>query len=181
MTGWPPGPPAAASTRRPPSVLHSGVQTSDLALLVPELMPRHPNHRWTLVSGHAPGEDLVLTLHPDEWPDRVATVKVHVGAEVFSLSFAGHESVDFAYEDADRPDALQARIDLAVAATTGPTRVVRDCAGDLTVRSTLVVDPDGPHPREDQVVSYPLRRARALFTGRRVTRVVKDFPAAPTR
>jgi hypothetical protein len=143
-------------------------------------MQRHPNPRWTLVSGHAPGEDLVVTLHPKEWPDRVATVTVHVGAEVFSVSFAGHESVDFAYADAERPDALQARVDLAVAVTTGPTRVVRDCAGDLTVRSTLVVDPDGPHRREDQVVSFPLRRARVLLTGRRTTRVVEEFPAAPT-
>ena len=49
-------------------------------------MAPHPNHAWVLVWGGVPEEDLVVTLHPLECPDRVATVKVHAGAEIFTLT-----------------------------------------------------------------------------------------------
>ena len=143
-------------------------------------MAKHPNCAWTILSGGVPGEDLMIELHPLAWPERVATVQVNSGAEVFGFSFAGHVSHDFAYRDDDRPEALQDRIDLAAEATSGPTRVIRDCAGEITVRSTLVVDPDGPHPRPDGVVSYPLRRIKSRLRGTRITREVADFPAAPS-
>jgi hypothetical protein len=45
--------------------------------------------------------------------------------EVFTLTFAGHLSTDYAYDD-DKPKTLQERIEPAVAATTGPTRVILD-------------------------------------------------------
>jgi hypothetical protein len=142
-------------------------------------MARHPNFTWTILSGWVPGEDLRIELHPLAWPERVATVQVNSGAEVFRFSFAGHVSHELAYRDDDRPETLQERIDHAAEATSGPTRVIRDCAGEITVRSKLVVDPDGPHPRPDGV-SYPLRRLKARLRGSRITREVADFPAAPS-
>ena len=143
-------------------------------------MARHPNFTWTILSGWVPGEHLMIELHPLTLPERVATVQVNPGVEVFSFSFAGHVSHDCAYEDDDRLEVLQERIDLAAEATSGPTRVVRDRAGEITVRSALVVDPDGPHLRPDGVVSYPLRRLKARLRGTRITREVADFPAAPS-
>jgi hypothetical protein len=38
--------------------------------------------------------------------------------EVFTLTFAGHLSTDYAYDD-DRPKTLQERIELAAATTPG--------------------------------------------------------------
>lgn len=154
----------------------SVVNTPDLAALVPGQMARHLSFEWTILSGWVPEEDLVVELHPRGWPERVATVQVNSGAEVFSFTFAGHLSHGFAYEDQDRSETLQERIDLAAEAASGPTRVIRDCRGGITVRSTLVVDPDGPYPRPD-VVSYPLRRLKSLFRAGRGTREVDDFPA----
>src|SRR5690349_8546769 len=70
--------------RGPPSVFHSqSMDTADLAALVPDLMARHPACGWALLSGHTREEDLVIELHPLAWPDRVATVRVNAGAEVF--------------------------------------------------------------------------------------------------
>jgi hypothetical protein len=154
------------------------VDTLDLAGLVPGLMARHRECVWTLLSGRVPDEDLVVELHPIAWPQRVAVVRVDAGAEVFSFSFAGHESTDFAYLDSDRPETLQERIDLAVAAATGPTRVICDTAGGIVVGSTLIFDHGGPHPRTDTVVSYPSRRLKARLRGHRIKREVTDFPRA---
>jgi hypothetical protein len=153
------------------------VDTPELAALIPGLMARHPGHEWTLTSGRVPGEDLVVTLSPVASPERTATVRVFAGAEVFILEFAGHESADFAYDDKDRPETLQERIDLAAAATLGPSRVTLDRAGDIVVGSTLVIDPDGPSPRENCGGTWPLRRLKARLRGRRIIRQVIDFPA----
>ena len=160
----------------PPRVLDSDVDTPELAALVPGLLTRHPGHDWTLVSGDAAGEDLLVRMHPAASPDRVATVRVNAGAEVFCFTFAGHVSTDFAYDDADRVEALRDRIDLAAAATLGPTRVVLERCRELTLRSTLVMDPDGVSRREDAVVSWPLRRLKARLTRGRISRQVIDFP-----
>ena len=146
----------------------SVVNTPDLAALVPGQMARHPSFEWTILSGRVPEEDLVVELHPRGWPERTATVQVNSVAEVFSFTFAGHLSHEFAYRDQDRSETLQERIDLAAEAASGPTRVTRDRRGGITVRSTLVVDPDGPHSRPD-VVSYPLRRLKSLFKAGRST------------
>ena len=154
------------------------MDTPELAALVPDLMTRHPGCEWTILSGRLPGEDLVIELHPRAWPDRVATVRVITAAEVFSFAFAGHVGHDFAYADIDRPDALRERIDLAVDAARGPTRVTRERRSGMTVGSALVLDPDGPHPRRD-TVSYPRRRLRSRLTGGRTTREVEDFPGLP--
>lgn len=161
---------------RQPGVLDSDVDTPELAALVPGFMSGHPGHDWTLVSGNTTGEDLLMHLHPVASPERVATVQVNAGAEVFCFTFAEHVGTAFAYEDADRAEALKERIDLAAAATLGPTRVVLDRCGDLTVGSSLVVDPDGVSPREDTVVSWPLRRLKARLRGGRTTRQVIEFP-----
>jgi hypothetical protein len=154
------------------------MDTPDLAVLVPELMARHTGWRWILLSGRASGEDLVVELYPLARPERVATVRVNAGAEVFSFVFAGHESRDFAYTDDDRRETLRARIDLAMEAACGPTRVIREHAGGATIKSTLVVDPDGPSPRQE-VASYPIRRVKAFLTGSHIIREVTDFPAGP--
>lgn len=151
------------------------VDTSELAALVPELMARHPGHVWTVRSGEAKGADLLIEMRPVGSPDRVATLHVFAGAEVFSLGFAGHNSTDYAYKDEDRTEALRERIDLGAAATLGPGRVTLDRC-DEVIGSTMVIDPDGQSPREDTVVSWPFRRLRARLTGRRVSRQVIDYP-----
>ncbi|MGZ4685018.1 MAG: hypothetical protein ACXVYY_02830 [Oryzihumus sp.] len=120
----------------------------------------------------------MIELHPRAGPERVATVQVNSAAEVFSFAFAGHVGHDFAYEDVDRPEALRERIDLAVDAASGPTRVIRRRRGGMTLESTLVLDPDGPHPHRD-TVSYPVRRLRSRVRGGRTTREVEDFPGLP--
>lgn len=153
------------------------MDTPELAALVPSLMARHPGHDWTLSSGRVAGEDLVVGLSPAASPERIATVRVFAGAEVFLFDFAGHGSTEFAYEDEDRPETLKERIDLAAAATNGPTRVALDWAGAVIVGSTLVIDPDGLGRREDVAVSWPLRRLKARLRVRRIVQQVIDFPA----
>jgi hypothetical protein len=154
------------------------VDTPELTALVPGFMAWHPEQAWTLTSGRGAGEDLVVTLSPMTAPERIATVRVYAGAEVFLFDFSGHSSADFAYDDEDRPATLQQRIDLAIAATLGPTRVTLDFDRDVIVASTLVIDPDGLSPREYSPVSWPLRRLKARVRGRRISRQVIDLPAA---
>lgn len=156
------------------------MDTSDLAVLVPDLMAGHPTCAWTVLAGGAADEDLVVELYPLAWPERVATVRVFVGAEVFSLAFAGHCSYDFAYDDEDRPQALRGRIDLAVEAVNGPTRVICYRAGGTVIKSILMVNPDRPDSSQD-VASYPIRRLKSFLKRARVTRSTTDFPAAPAR
>ena len=157
--------------------LLSPVDTPELAALVPGFMARHPGQEWTLTSGTAAGEDLVVTLSPMTAPERIATVRVLAGAEVFLFDFSGYSSADFAYDDEDRPATLQERIDLAVAATLGPTRVTLDFDRDVIVASTLVIDPDGQGSHEYSPFSWPLRRLKARVRGRRISRQVIDLPA----
>src|SRR5580765_3379811 len=97
---------ADCSCRPGGTCLTRTVDTPDLAELVPGLMARHPAHDWAVLSGRVEGEDLRVEISPNAAPDRVATVVVHSGAEIFGCMFAGHESNDFAYEDADRPEVL---------------------------------------------------------------------------
>lgn len=153
------------------------MDTPELAALVPGFMARHAGQEWTLTSGKGAGEDLVVTLSPVTAPERIATVRVYTGAEVFLFDFSGHSSADFAYDDEDRPATLQERIDIAVAATLGPTRVTLDFDRDVIVASTLVIDPDGQSPHEYSL-SWPLRRLKARVRGRRISRQVIDLPAA---
>jgi hypothetical protein len=110
-------------------------------------------------------------------PERTGQVQVFRGAEVYLMAFAGHSSKDFAYDDEDRPEALQGRIELAVLATWGPTRVVLDRDGEVIVRSVMVIDPDGPHRKQDAIVTWPVRQLAARLCGRQVTREVLEFAA----
>lgn len=153
--------------------------TTVLAASVPALMQQHLGHGWRLVCGDVPGEDLVIEVFPSSAPERCATVQVDPGVEVFRLRFAGHESADFAYADADRVEALRGRLELAVAATAGPTCVTVHRAGTQVVRSTMTIDPGGVSAREDSVTRWPLRRMAARLHRRPVTRHVIEFPAAP--
>ncbi|WP_229071058.1 hypothetical protein [Actinoplanes sp. DH11] len=154
------------------------MDTTDLAALVPALMAAHPHCRWTLSPAPVPGADLVLDIRPQAWPDRIATVRVNAGAEVFALDFAGHCGHDFAYDDESRPEVLRERIDLAVRAVTGPTRVIRDStAAGRTVRSVLLLDHGRPQELRE-LVTVPFARLRALFTGQRVGRETIDFPGS---
>ncbi|EWS99815.1 hypothetical protein N865_20680 [Intrasporangium oryzae NRRL B-24470] len=107
----------------------------------------------------------------------MAAVYVHAGAEVYHLDFEGHTDTDFAYEDRDRIEAFQGRIDLAAAATRGPTRVTLRLGGGVVVHSQLVVDPDGPNRLEGRTTSWPLRRLKALLQGHRLVERVIDLPA----
>ena len=144
------------------------VDTPELAALVPALMAAHQDCRWTVVSGHTAGEDLIVELHRAA---RTATVTVHAGAEVYFTLFAAHESPAFAYRNADRPEVLADRIDLTVRALRGPTRVILERAAGRIVRSTLEVGTDR------LVTDYPWRRLRARLTGARITRDTTDYPA----
>src|SRR4051812_26466900 len=93
------------------------VDTSDPADLVPGLMASHPTHVWAVTSGRQGGEDLIVEIHPALAPERRAQVHVFRGAEAYFMDFAGHSSKDFAYDDEDRPEALQGRIKRAVRAS----------------------------------------------------------------
>src|SRR6476661_7628594 len=148
------------------------MDTSDLADLVPGLMASHPTHVWAVTSGRQESEDLIVEIRPALAPQRRAQVQVFRGAEVYFMAFAGHSSKDFAYDDVDRPEALQGRIELAVRATLGPTRVLLDRAGEVIVRSVMVISPDGPVPEQDTIVTRPLPRLAARLHGQQVTREV---------
>lgn len=153
------------------------MDTKDLGALVPVMMARHPAHTWTLLSGGGPGIDLEFTLYPVAAPDRVATLCVDAGAELFMFRLADHSSTGFAYTDADQRETLEERIDLAVAASRGPTRVVVVRANGVLIESSLVVDPDGLSPTKDMVTSWPIRRLKARLARRRMVREVLDFPS----
>jgi hypothetical protein len=153
------------------------VDTADLAQLAPNLMARHRGHTWTELSPGGPGKCLLGEVRPNADPSRVATVQVHAGAEVYQVLFDGHTDTDYAYEDGDRVEALQGRIDLAAAATRGPTRVTVQLAGDVVVQSRLVVAPDGPNRLEGVAVSWPIRRLKARLRGRRLVKKILDLPA----
>jgi hypothetical protein len=101
------------------------------------------------------------------------------GAEVFILAFAGAESVDHAYEDADRLEVLQERIDLAVLVMRGPTRLIRDSTRGITVSASLMLDINGSPTR--LASSYPLRRMTAFMTGSKIEREIVEFPAVQDR
>ncbi len=158
------------------TVLYCGVDTRDLADMVPALMARHATHTWILTSGQQGAEDLILEVRPRVAPEREARVQVFRGAEVYFMDFAGHSSSDFAYDE-DQPEALQRRIDLAVLATLGPTRVVLDRDGEVIVRSVMVIDPDGPHRKQDTIVTRPIPFLAARIGRRQVTREVLEFAA----
>lgn len=145
--------------------------------MAPELMARHPGHTWTVLSTGGPGNDLTAQVRLVVNPSRVAVVQVHAGAEVYNVIFEGHADTDDAYADDDRRKALQGRIDLAAAATRGPTRVTLRMAGGVVVASRLVVDPAGPNRLEGVAVFWPLRRLKALLQGRRLVEKVVDLPA----
>lgn len=153
------------------------VNTADLAQLAPSLMARHPGHTLTVLSPGGPGKSLHAEVRLKADPSRVARVRVYASAEVYEVTFEGHEDTDYAYEDEDRLEALQGHIDLAAAATAGPTRVTLRLDGDVVVQSRLVVDPDGPNRLEGVAVFWPLRRIRALVRGRRLVERVVDLPA----
>ena len=147
----------------------------DLADLVPALMAEHPAHGWVIRSGQRDGDDLHLEIYPKRAPDRIARVKVMRSVEVYFTDFAGHSSVDFAYEDDDRPEVLQGRIDLAVRATLGPTRVTLHRTREAIVKSELVIDPDGDHREPDAIVLLPGYFTARLFR-QQIIREVLDFP-----
>lgn len=147
----------------------------ELVALIPELMAEHPTHGWTLTSDGSAGDGLALEIFPLASPERVAVVRVNASAEVFNLSLAGHESTDFAYEEESRTDTLRGRIDLAVAATLGPTRITVDRCEGCILGSTMVIDPDGL-ATEDAAASWPLRRLTARLLKRPIVREVIFLP-----
>lgn len=75
---------------------------------------------------------------------------------------------------------LRGRLDLAVRATLGPTRVTLDRAGEVTVRSVMVIDPDGPGQEQDTIVTRPGGWLWTHVRGGRVIREVLEFPALPS-
>ena len=152
------------------------MQISDLADMVPELMAEHPTHTWVRTSSKNYPADLVLEISPNLEPERKARVQVTTSLEVYFMDFAGHGVTDFAYEDEDRREVMEGQIDLAARVTLGPTRVTLERAGDVLVRSALIVDPDGPG-REEFVTSYTPGYLTARLFRREVLREVLEFRA----
>lgn len=146
----------------------------DLAALVPDMMSRHPHCGWTLMSGLTTRADLILKIHLRACPERLATVRVLLGAEVFVLSFDGAESLDFAYRDVDRAEILRERIDLAVLTLGGPTRLITDTARGITVSATVEVHAAGVSQRFGS--TYPLRRLRVFLMGMKTERRIVEYP-----
>ena len=157
----------------------SGVDTPDLAELVPVLMARYPHVAWTVANEHAEGEVLLVELHPRARPERVATIEVNPHAQVFFLSFGGHRAgPEFAYEDEDKREVFEDLIKDAVALATGPTRVTRHTVDGVEVSSSLLVDVDGPTQRSLGVsFSNPVAYVKARLRGRRTTKEVIGFPS----
>jgi hypothetical protein len=152
------------------------VDTADLAELLPGLMDRYPGHRWTILSAGGTGVDLSFEVRPTVAPDRAATVKVLAGAEVYVMSFQGHTDADFAYNDEDRLEALEGRIELAAAATQGPTQVILEFAGDSVVGSRLLIGSAGLTAQAEAFHSWPLRRLKAHLFHRQITQRIIDLP-----
>lgn len=148
----------------------------DLTALVPSLMARHPELEWRMVDCLHPGDE-AFVMWPRAEPERMVRVQVDEGLEIFALSFAGHTYFDYAYEDEERPEALQGMVDLGVALARGPSRVVLDIRADRVLRSRLVAGSDGDEPRVDQVSAsgWPEFRTLRWFSGRRSTRYTLVF------
>ncbi|WP_139142692.1 hypothetical protein [Humibacillus sp. DSM 29435] len=147
---------------------------SDLTDMVPGLMAKHPSHGWTMASGQPDTRDPILDIYPLAASDRKA--QVQIGLEIFFLDFAGHRTADFAYTDRDRVEVLEQRLELAARATLGPTRVTLYRVDGQIVRSTMVIDPDGPDREEDTIMTTTGHFVARLLR-RQVLPEVLDFPA----
>jgi hypothetical protein len=158
------------------------VDTPDLAALVPELMARHPQCAWSVVTP-VQGEALLIEIHPLVSPERVVRIDVNPGGEVYHLSFAGHEAgAEFAYEDPDKRELLEDLIKQAEDLATGPSRITRDMVDGVVVSSRMMLDPDGPDRRFYGLTVYqPATYAKARLSGRTITHEVIDFPSVDDR
>ena len=142
-------------------------------------MAQHPHCAWNVLTGSVQGEPLVVELHPLAWPERVARIEVAVGGEVFSLAFAGYNTfTEVGYEDSDKRELLEDRINESADLAAGPTRITRDVVDGITVRSRIVLNPDGPDRRSFGVTIYDATTyLKARLRLRTITREVIDFPA----
>lgn len=155
------------------------VETPDLAALVPGLMARYPHFAWRVANEHAQDKVLLVELHPRAQPERVARIEVNPHAEVYFLSFGGHNvGPEFAYEDEDKREVFEDLIKDAVALAAGPTRISRHMVDGIEISSSLLIDPDGPNPRSlGMSLSKPITYVKARLRGRRTTEEIIDVPS----
>ncbi|MCC6498569.1 MAG: hypothetical protein IT193_20190 [Propionibacteriaceae bacterium] len=150
----------------------------ELALkgVVPGLMAAHPEFGWEFVDTT---RAFAIVIRPLADRRRYATVEVWESAEIFSYAFAGHESVDFAYETSEKEEVLQEQIEQATRALRGPTRVMLDWAGDKVARSMITHD-FGGEDSHDFTMDRAVERLLWWLKGKRLRREIVRFPALPT-
>lgn len=147
----------------------------DVALkaVVPDSMAAHPGVSWEFI---ATDESFAIEIRPSVDPGRYARLYVSESTEIFRVAFAGHETVDFAYELPDKLELLQEQIEEAVLTLHGPTQVLLDWAGDRIVRSAITHNPGGEAP-PDFTMDWPFERLWWWLKGKRLRREVVRFPA----
>lgn len=142
-------------------------------------MGRHPHFAWRLLSGDTKDEALLVELHPRARPERVATIRVKPPGEMYFLSFGGVESgPDFAYQDDEQREVFEGLIQDAVAVATGPTRLTRHTVDGIEVRSSILIDPEGPNERSlGETYRNFFAGVKARLRGQRRIEEIVDVPS----
>lgn len=155
------------------------MEGDELAADVAAIMQSFPDMDWCfLARADFPHELFVVEIRPIAAPDRCAHVEVSDSMEVFGYRFAGHWSVDFAYERADKRELLEDTIKEAITAVRGPTRVLLDWGGNEVLRSGIsIAEPGNRLPPLSS--SMPLRVLWWRLRGRSMRRELLSFPALP--
>lgn len=144
-----------------------------LAALVPDWLTAHLGIEWEFADTT---DDLAIDIRPASDPSRIARVVVYDSTEIFSYSFAGFYTVEFAYDLDEKKEVLEEKIGEAVAAVRGPTQILLEWAGKEVVRSAIGHDAAGKPPQQF-TTSFPLSRLWWRVRGGRFRREVLVFPA----
>jgi len=146
-----------------------------LAALVPDWLTAHPDIAWEFADTT---DAFAIDLRPASDPSRCARVVAHDATEIFSYSFAGYYTAEFAYDLDEKKAVLEEKIGEAVAAVRGPTQILLEWAGKEIVRSAIGHDAGGQPPQQF-TTSFPLSRLWWRLRGGRFRREVLVFPPIP--
>ncbi|WP_251153287.1 hypothetical protein [Cellulosimicrobium sp. Marseille-Q4280] len=145
-----------------------------LRALVPDIMAEHADIVWRF-DDHVDG--LRVVLSPTAAPERVASLLVHRGEEVFVVELGTYLGVTFEYDEDEKPNELRDRLATAVSALRGPSRLVLTYAGDKQTSSQLVLAPDSPDEHSDGIWVHRLTTELAWrLRLRRLRQGVLEFP-----